>query len=218
MAVARITSGFDRKKPSLKQQARILVICEDTKSSLIYLQDAARYFRSYADVEITHCGKTDPLNIVKDAIERRKKYDQVYCAIDRDRHEGFDAALALAATHAQWLSVVVSYPCYEFWLLLHFRLTRSPYNGVGKNSAGDLVLKVLCDEDGMSGYAKGGSENLFNELIPRLPNARQRAAQVLKAAVDENEWNPSTRIHELIDLFEKLGKPQPLHQTPGDEP
>lgn len=214
MAVARITSRFERRKPSLQQQAKILVICEDTKSSLVYLKDAARYFRSYADVEITHCGKNDPLNIVKEAIQRRKKYDKVYCAIDRDRHENFDAALALAATHAQWLSVVVSYPCYEFWLLLHFRKTRRAYVGVGKKSAGDLLVKALCCEEGMAAYEKGGSENLFNELIPRLPTARQRAAQVLQEAEGDGELNPSTRLHELVDVFERLGTPQLLDQIP----
>ena len=208
--MARSASRFDRKKSSFKPQARVLVICEDTKSSLIYLQDAARYFRSYAEVEITHCGKNDPLNIVKEAIQRRRNYDKVYCAIDRDRHEGFDAAMALAAENAQGLFVVVSYPCYEFWLLLHFRMTRSPCIGVGNNSAGDLVVKTLRDEDGMQGYDKGGSKNLFDKLIPRLPAARQRAVQVLYAAIHENALNPSTRIHELIDLFEQLGTPQPL--------
>lgn len=211
--MARSVSRFDRRQPSFKQQARVLVLCEDTKSSLIYLKDAARYFRSYAAVEITHCGKNDPLNIVKEAIQRRRDYDQVYCAIDRDRHEGFDAALALAAENARWLSVIVSYPCYEFWLLLHFRMTSSPYTGVGNKSAGDLVVKTLRDEDGMAEYDKGGCENLFDLLISRLPIARQRAVQVLHDAANANNLNPSTRIHELIALFEQLGLPQPLGLT-----
>lgn len=212
--MARSASRFDRKKPRFKQQARVLVLCEDTKSSLVYLQDAARYFRSYAEVEIAHCGKNDPLNIVKEAIDRLRDYDKVYCAIDRDRHEGFDKALALAAENARWLSVIVSYPCYEFWLLLHFRMTRSPYTGIGKNSAGDLVVKSLRDEADMADYDKSGSENLFDKLIPRLPDARLRAVQVLQAAATDNELNPSTRIHELISLFEQLGTPQLLDASP----
>ena len=210
MVVARTVSRFERKKPSFKQQARVLVLCEDTQSSLVYLQDAARYFRSFAVVEIAHCGKTDPLNIVKEAIQRRKNYDSVYCAIDRDCHEGFDAALELAAPHALWLTVVVSYPCYEFWLLLHFRFTQKPYIGVGNKSAGDLLVKDLRGEEGMADYDKGGCQNLFDELKPLLPVARRNAAQVLKAAIAGDELNPSTRTHELIDLFEQLGTPQLL--------
>ena len=115
------SSPFERKKPSLKQQPLVLVICEDTKSSLQYLKDAAHHFRAYAEVDIVHCGKNDPLNIVKEAIERQRSFDQVYCAIDRDTHETFDEALVLAKLHKKKISIIASYPCYEFWLLLHFQ-------------------------------------------------------------------------------------------------
>ena len=207
--MARKSSLFERKKPSLKPQTRVLVICEDTKSSLQYLKDAAHHFRAYAEVDIVHCGKNDPLNIVKEAMERQRLFDHVYCAIDRDRHENFDEALDTVKRNEK-ISVVASYPCYEFWLLLHFRKTRKPYIGVGKNSSGDLLVKDLCEVVGMENYAKGSSENLFERLIDRLPTARQRAAQVIEDALNEGELNPSTRLHELIQCFEALGKPQPI--------
>jgi len=202
--------AFERKKPSLKPQACVLVICEDTKSSLQYLNDAARHFRAYAEVDIVHCGKNDPLNIVQEAMERQRKFDHVYCAIDRDRHENFDEALALAQVNKKKISVIASYPCYEFWLLLHFQKTRKPYIGVGKNSSGDLLGKDLRKLAGMENYEKGSSENLFDRLIDRLPTARQRAAQVMAEALNDGELNPSTQLHELIECFERLGKPQPI--------
>lgn len=208
--MARAQSPFERKKPRFKPQARILVLCEDTKSSLQYLRDAAHHFRAHAEVDIIHCGKNDPLNILTEAVKREPMFDRVYCAIDRDRHEGFDEALALATVNAKKVEVIASYPCYEYWLLLHFRKTRKPYKEVGKHSSGDLLVKDLCKENGMENYAKGGSENLFDKLILMLPNARQRAAQVLTEAVNDDELNPSTRLHELIELFEQLGTPQSI--------
>lgn len=208
--MVRKSSPFERKKPSLKPQARVLVICEDTKSSLQYLKDAAHHFRAYAEVDIVHCGKNDPLNIVKEAMERQRLFDHVYCAIDRDRHENFDEALALAQVNKKKLSVIASYPCYEFWLLLHFQKTRKPYIGVGKNSSGDLLGKDLRKLAGMENYEKGSSENLFDRLIDRLPTAKQRAAQVMAEALNDGELNPSTQLHELIECFERLGKPQPI--------
>lgn len=210
--MARKSSPFERKKPSFKPQPRILVICEDTKSSLKYLKDAAHHFRAYAEVDIVHCGKNDPLNIVQEAIERQRLFDHVYCAIDRDRHEGFDEALAVASGYKK-ISVIASYPCYEFWLLLHFQKTRKPYTGVGNNSSGDLLVKDLCKATGMESYAKGSSEDLFERLIDRLPTARQRSAQVMAEALKDGELNPSTRLHDLIGCFESLGKPQPVAQV-----
>jgi hypothetical protein len=207
--MARKSSPFERKKSSLRTQARVLVICEDTKSSLQYLEDAALYFRANPKVEVFHCGKNDPLNIVEQAIERQRYFDDVYCVIDRDRHENFDEALNLAKGNEK-VSVIASYPCYESWLLLHFQKTRKPYVGVGKNSSGDLLGKDLRKVVGMENYDKGSSENLFDQLIDKLPKARERAAQVMKEALNDDELNPSTKLHELIERFESLGKPQPL--------
>lgn len=206
----RAKSQFDRSRPRYEPQPRVLILCEDTKSGLRYLQAAALHFRAHAEVDISHCGKNDPLSIVVEAIRRKSRFDKVYCAIDRDSHEKFDEALALALTTNKAVEVVASYPCYEFWLLLHFRKTRKPFVGVGNNSAADLVIKDLCREAGMNEYAKGGSDKLFEVLLDRLPAARKHAVEVLAAAVAEQSENPSTHLHELMDLFERLSNPKPI--------
>ena len=206
--MARQLSRFDRPKPRFKPQPRVLVLCEDTKSSLSYLKEAAHYFRSQAEVEIAHCGKNDPLSIVTVAVKRQRDFDTVYCAIDRDQHETFDEALALATAHSGKVVVIASYPCYEYWLLLHFRKTRKPYASVGNSSSCDLLTKDLRKEAGMDNYAKGVPDNLFGELLDRLPDARQRANEMLTAAINDDELNPSTRLHDLIALLELLGTPQ----------
>jgi hypothetical protein len=211
--MARMPTRFDRKKPSLQQQPRVLVLCEDSKSSRIYLQDAANHFRAYAEVEISHCGKNDPKGIVEEAVRRQRNYDHVYCAIDRDSDPKFDAALVQAAAHADKVTVIASYPCYEYWLLLHFRKTRSPYLGVGSHSSGDLLVKDLRKETGMEAYDKAASQPLFESLLSTLPKARKHAAEVLAEAHGDGAWNPSTRLHELIDLFDRLGKPQFIIQV-----
>lgn len=200
--------SFTRKKATIKVQPRVLVICEDTKSCKNYLEDAARHFRSYAKVEIAHCGKTDPLNIVTEAVERRHTFEHVYCAIDRDRHETFDEAVRLAAEYQLAVTIISSYPCYEFWLYLHFGYSRKPYSVQGNLSAGDCMTKDLCKIPDMTGYSKGGSEDIFEQLLPNLPDARKYAKQVMNAANVEGEMNPSTRLHDLIAIFEKLGTPQ----------
>lgn len=133
--MARPLSRFNRKEPRLKPQARVLVICEDSKSSRLYLQAAAHHFRAYAEVEIAHCGKNDPKGIVEEAVKRQKNFDHIYCAIDRDSDPKFDAALNQAAAHAK-----------ETW----------------------------------------------------------------EEAIADKGLNPSTQLHELIDLFEKLGTPHPI--------
>ncbi|MCX7172722.1 MAG: RloB family protein [Proteobacteria bacterium] len=203
--MSRSSTSFNRGKARYRTQPTVLVICEDSKSCLQYLKDAARHFRAYADVDIAHCGKTDPRGIVEAAIKRSKDFDIVYCAIDRDRHETFDEALELAKAHSPKVSVIVSYPCYEFWLMLHFKKTRKPYRETATHSPGDLMVKDLRAIDDMDTYEKGQSEQLFGKLLPRLQDARVRADQVFAEALGENEMNPSTTLHRLIAKFESLG-------------
>lgn len=207
--MGRQASSFARRPAKFKPQPRILVICEDKKSCRTYLLEAAQHFRCHADVEIAHVGRTDPRGIVAEAKRRRGDYDQVYCAVDRDTHETFEEAVRDAAT-VPAVDLVVSYPCYEFWLLLHFRTTRSPFARSGNHSAADNVATALRREEGMGTYDKGDAEGLFEALRARFPAARIRAQQVLAEAMNDSEMNPSTRLHELIDVFESLGKPQAL--------
>jgi len=201
---------FDRAKPSLKQQPTVLVICEDTKSGKRYLEDASQYFRVKVQVEIIHCGKTDPKGIVEAAISRQKNFDNVFCAIDRDTHHNFDEALNLAST-ANKVKIIVSYPCFEFWLLLHFGHSRKPYTKAGKYSAAELVIKDLCTHACLQNYTKGNVQGLFDLMLNNgFTDARRIAPKVLAEAIASGEMNPSTQLHELLDLFETLSTPQKI--------
>jgi hypothetical protein len=206
--VARDAKSFGRKPARYKPQPRVLVLCEDSKSSLFYLREAAQHFRVHAQVEIAHPGKTDPKGIVGEAIKRRRSLDRVFCVIDRDTHHGFDEALQLAAAGA--VDTIVSHPCYEFWLLLHFRYTRAGYVAGGGNSAADHMVQHVRVEAGMQAYAKGSITGLFDRLLERLPAARERAEQTMQKALADGERNPSTELHLLIEAFERLAQPQPV--------
>jgi hypothetical protein len=103
------------RQPRFKQFPTVLAICEDSKSGLKYLNDASFHFRASLKIEVSHCGKTDPKGIVKEALKHQKKFDHVYCVIDRDAHPNFHEAIALAKTSNK-VSIIASYPCFEFWL------------------------------------------------------------------------------------------------------
>lgn len=208
--MARTPSSFNRFKPRFKPQPTILVICEDSKSGLRYLKDVSRYFRVEVKVEVLHCGHTDPRGIVEQAIARQKKFDYVYCVIDRDSHPNFDEAIELAKTSDK-VVVRASYPCFEFWLLLHFKYSRKPYKVVGSKSAADALIKDLRQCPGMEAYNKGDEQNIFESLLgDKFDFARRTASQILAEAIAVGEPNPSTMIHLLIDEIEKLSKPQLL--------
>jgi RloB-like protein len=205
--VSRRAQSFSRPSARFRPQPRVLVLCEDTKSGKNYLEDASRHYRSFALVEFAHCGHTDPLGIVTEAVARERDFDEIYCVLDRDTHHGWDAALALSKTSAK-VKVIPSYPCFEYWLLIHFEFSRSPYASVGNVSAADRVIKDLIKKPGMASYAKGYKENLFDALFEKLDTAHTHARRSVAQAAQDGELNPSTYLHELLDRLSILSKPQ----------
>ena len=209
--MSRTANSFHRSRAKYKPQPKVLVLCEDTKSSLQYLKAAAHHFRSFADVEITHCGKNDPKGIINEGLARQKdkktNYDFVYCVIDRDTHETFDVAQQIARQHSDKTKLIVSYPCYEYWLILHFQNSRKPYQQTGKFSAAEMVCKDLRQIPEMQDYGKDkDGAAIFSRLLPHINTARARAARLLQRANEEQEFNPSTEMHILITRFEELGQ------------
>lgn len=208
MAQMRSPESFKRRGARYKVQPLVLVVCEDAKSSKTYLEDASRHFRAYAQVEFVHPGKTDPLGVVSSGVKRAKGFDHVYCVIDRDSHHepNFLEALALGEANKDKVTVLTSYPCFEFWLLLHFEYTRAPFMPAGGVSAADRVLQSLKTKPDMAAYAKGKVGGLFEKLLPLLPDARKHAPRTVMEGVADAEMNPSTPLHLLIDRLEGLGK------------
>lgn len=207
--MSRTAASYKRSGPRFKPQPRVLVLCEDSKSSKDYLEDASIIFRAHAEVQVAHIGNTDPLGIVKVAVRRTRDFEEVFCVIDRDQHHNFDVALNLANGNAA-ITVIPSYPSFEFWLLLHFSYTRAPFMPAGALSAADRVVKALRAKEGMEQYAKGSVGQLFAKLQPLLDEACVRGARSLVDAEQDGEDNPSTRMHELIAKLRSLGKPHPV--------
>lgn len=207
--MGRSAKSFTRSAQRFQVNAKVLIICEDSKSGKTYLEDAKKSFNVDVLVQVAHAGCTDPRGIVQHALDSEKKYDTVYCVIDRDTHETFDEAQILAATSKK-IQLIVSYPCFEFWLFLHFEFSRKSYRPAGGVSPGGQVLRTLKSCPGMANYEKGGGDGLFDSLFPLLPEARKRSIRALREAEDVSELNPSSRLHELFDDFEVLAKPKKI--------
>lgn len=210
--MGRSSGSFTRPSSRFKPHPLVLVICEDSKSGKQYLEDAKHFYRVEVKVEVSHCGKTDPKGIVEAGISRQNQFNHVFCVIDRDNHENFDEALALAHKSAK-VCVIASYPCFEFWYLLHFRKTRKAYSSVGERSAGARLVSDLKKIPEFADYTKGNMEGIFSMLLGKpFEFARKTAPQVYAEALAEDEMNPSTALHKLIDFFEYLSEPQKIQK------
>jgi len=171
---------------------------------LNYLEEASQKFRANAAVKISHPGKTNPLGIVEFAVKEKSNYEYIYCVLDRDEHEKWEESHTLANIHG--IKIISSYPCYEFWLMLHFKYSRKSYMRQGDKSPADALSADLKKIDEFKEYKKGESKGLFYKLEDKLATATKHANRCLKEiAKDPEALNPSTTIHHLLNDFEKIG-------------
>lgn len=184
----------------------MLVVCEGKKTEPMYFRSLIRRLRlSTANVEVVGSG-SDPSQLVEKAKSLRNKeqrrgerYDAVYCVFDRDEHAHFSGA-SNAAESAN-LKLARSWPCFEFWLLLHFLYSRRPYVRSGHGSPGQNCVRDLRKH--MPNYTKGDA-GVFEELEDRLETGKSNARLALADAEATGESNPSTEVHCLIAYLQAL--------------
>lgn len=151
---------LERKREFLEPYDLILIVSEGEETEPNYFNRMIiREKLSSANVKVTgKCG-SDPVSVVKHAIKlfeereseinSERKFDEVYCLIDRDEHHNFNDAINRINQYNQKLSKnliipILSYPCFEFWYICHFAdASRSPMIRKGGKSPGEVCESHL---------------------------------------------------------------------------
>lgn len=219
---SRRSADLHRRGPGREPYDRILIVCEDTKSARLYFEEIRREWRlSPVNIGVRpSVYGTDPESVVRYARarfdEEGEDYDVVYCVFDRDQHATFGQALALVKTYNEGVSPrsiggdgairarfrsIVSDPCFEFWLLLHYKYTDKPYISTGaRSSCEDLVRDLkACIVD----YRKGCS-GMFARTASLLSTACDHARRRARRADADGTTNPGTEVHLLIEHLDEL--------------
>jgi hypothetical protein len=102
------------------------------------------------------------------------------------------------------MTAITSWPCFELWMLLHFRYSSAPIAKTGKKSSGDMACEELRRH--VPAYQKG-HKTVYEELLPKLTAAMVNARRLQKENVRTGANNPATRVHEIVDYLLKLKTP-----------
>lgn len=220
----------------------ILIVTEDTKGGLFYLEDIKSHLRLNAEVVAVSSPNSDPLNIVKHTIKKAKngrysRYDGVFCLFDGDvwhrgneEQERVNRAIDLAkqtffSTKEERkkripLHALVSTPCFEVFLLLHFQATLpGPYSFKQVPGRQSLCLGVEQDlskamqNNGVKYYNKNNHYDFKKVFAPRIRDAwrRSRRDALMRRqtrATPPNPpaplENPSTEAHRLLAVLLRM--------------
>ncbi len=204
----RKTRSNQRKKSSRKEYDKVLIVCEDSKSAPNYFVGLISHYKiSSANVTVDGSCESSPKcvfeyaeKLFNDEKGKGDSYDRVYCVIDKDSHETYDETI-LKIKSKKYFYLASAIPCFEYWILLHFKYTTSPYSKKGNSSIGNEVLKEL--KQYMPNYEKG-DKNIFLATLKNLDFAINNASHSLKQLEQTGTDNPSTNVHELVEYLRNI--------------
>ena len=200
----RPPQSYKRRGPQREPYDYVLIVCEGAKTEPDYFQKLKEVYRlSNANVQIARPDATDPMSLVTfaETMMTERGFDRAYCVFDRDGHANYGAALShITSTYGTdgRLRAITSVPCFEFWILLHFRYTSASYNSIGNQSACDRVVGEVRRH--FADYAKG-NRNVYDRLADRREMAIEHAKRLLKENATTGATNPATRVHELVEYL-----------------
>lgn len=191
--------ALKRRRHVREPERRFHIYCEGTKTEPAYFKAIEGRF-GQVQLEVIPVGG-DPRHVAGKAIEHLRKSrrgrrssfeetDQVWAVFDRDTHTTF--AAALDACRATGVRVATSNPCFELWLVLHFK----PHD---KPAASAHVQRRLHRLFPSYNHDKAPGPD-FGDLVETLEHAEKRARQQLRSRTDEDApfGNPSTTMVCLI--------------------
>ncbi|GDX83309.1 hypothetical protein LBMAG42_51200 [Deltaproteobacteria bacterium] len=184
-------------RPKLQTPKPVLVIfCEGELTEPTWLASLGRAVGNRA-LDIRP-GPGVPLSLVKRAVEELRELrrdgiedGEVWCVFDIDDHPGVAEARQVARQHGVHLAI--SNPCFELWLLLHFR--EQP--GMQHRTHIARMLREF-----VPGYAKYVD---FAVTAPTLDAAIVRARRIAEDAAQMGEAgrNPSTDVFKLVERIRR---------------
>jgi hypothetical protein len=190
---------------------------EENKIEHFFKGQLTRSFGGRFIVEITlsHAGITHSEGMVKianqESLKRKKSSEEfrAFCVFDAENEEKLKKDLEIKAE--QNVKKIISFPCYEAWLLMHF-VTNLDEDKFQKIKAADLITELSNQyllKFGKEGLQFGTLVNYYKNRMPEqifkwfyanLNTAKANAQRLRK----ENKKHLSTEIDLLINELENF--------------
>ena len=145
-------------------------------------------------VERAAARKRDSEEEARRARDENLRYEEIWCVFDIDEHPKLPDARQQARDNG--IELAVSNPCFELWLLLHFREQHAHI----ECKAVATLLKT---------YIRSYRKHVpFEVLRDGYSEAVQRAQRLDGHHIDVNTvgGNPSTNVYQLTERIREFGR------------
>jgi len=194
-----------RRPAHTQERRRVLIVCEDSKSSRYYFESFKQAVYERAELVALGAGmNTDSLVehaiTCRDKATRvRKPYTHVWCVFDRDSFPLGNYHRAFELAHANGIKVAWANEAFELWYLLHFN-----YHDTGISRAD---YKAKLKQSGLE-YDKA-DKTIYAQVKDRQDTAIKNARKLERHWNDMGKQfpereNPSTGVHKLVEFLNEL--------------
>ena len=197
------SSRYRRAKPDRVRKPVVLLVTEGTHTEVLYFEELKKTHREVVTLLISggRPGELNPLRVLKrlrnEVTKRRRskdwiKGDSAWLVVDTDQWKDEEKLEILSEAGQGDFQLAASNPCFEVWLLMHFRPAWT------SATAKDL-RELLATRECLGRFAKNSYPAAA--LIPKTREAIQRARQA--DAADSDAWpvGGSTRVYRAVEAI-----------------
>ncbi|MTJ07741.1 MULTISPECIES: RloB family protein [unclassified Anabaena] len=216
MSRGKSTNNLKRSSRNQNSRSYFLIVVEGEETEYNYFNSLIRELKlTTIKIKVVSAAGGDPLVIVNTAYklfqEKQQeskrggepKYDEVFCIFDDDnKPEKYKQALSTAKEYN--FESITSIPCFEFWFLLHYCYTTTPFSSYKE------LRPKLESEMKKEGILKQGEtynksyKLLYEKLKLNQDKAIDHAIKLEQKHPNEDGCTkPSTKVHILIDKLKK---------------
>lgn len=189
--MTRRGNSRSRRAPFRRPNPLVLILCGAEKTESAYFTGLRKLRQNPAlSIKIKEKG-VDPVKLVRYAakIRQEQEFDEVWCVVDVDN---FDLKPAVGEARDLGIELVVSNPCFEYWLLLHHEHCTAHLKDY--EATARRLKKHLPDYD--------KTKLRFADFAELIDQATKRARAGCPAGKSPHESNPATGVWRLVEAVD----------------
>jgi hypothetical protein len=204
----RSIESLKRQKGNRAQYDYARIVCEDSKTEPYYFRGLCNSLGlNPANIKISGCPNgNDPFSLVnyaQEIFEQEPDHDRIYCVFDKENSNYQGALNKIQELFSKGVPIyaVPSVPCFEYWLLLHFEESTSPYAIKNGKTPGEQLKSKLKKH--IDSYFPCDKE-IYEKTKKHTDIAISRAKRINKLQSEYGADNPSTKVYELVEYLRKI--------------
>lgn len=195
----------ERKRTIKKRRSiskKVLIACEDTKSSRFYFTKMIKDYRLRGQIVFAKHIGTNPMKVleaIKVHLLEDSNFDEKWIVIDKDSYSKAEFNGTISSAKALGVNIAYANEAYELWILLHFKNQSAFINRTQLNRE----LKALVDYEKNNEFIYEIVKSQQNEAINRSKKLMQHFININGYSKPYDD-NPSNTIYKLVESLERL--------------